>query len=345
MNKYFLDGEYERIRLIPIRMAFSREIGEVGKAGIGKVVHLMVILFRILLARICHKPDVLYYPPAGADKVPFLRDCVLLITTRWMFPRVVFHFHAAGLPGLYQRLSAPLRFLFHRAYDYPDVAMSISAVGLSDAEFLKAKRAVVVPNGIPDIWSGRPEKEPNALPKILFLSMVCKEKGVGDLIEACRLLRDRGLDFRCQIAGGAASEEELRGFQAQAESLGGQIEFLGSVTGEAKWNLFAGADIFCFPTQHPTETFGIVLLEAMMAGLPVVATDWRAIPEIVVEGETGLLVPVRDPAATADRLARLLQDPEMRQRMGQAGRRRFLEKYTVETFRKNMQQAMLEVRG
>ena len=78
-----------------------------------------------------------------------------------------------------------------------------------------------------------------------------------------------------------------------------------------------------------------------MSSLPVVATNWSGLPDIVVEGETGYLVPPRDAASVADRLELLIKDPKLRKRLGTAGRKHYEENYTVERFRKNMEQCLL----
>lgn len=307
------------------------------------MLHLLGLIGRIFAARMRFRPAVLYYPPAGPNRVPFLRDCVILILTRPFFSRTAFHFHAAGLPGLYERLSGPLRWLFRRAYFHPEVAISISRDGLRDAEFLRARATRLVPNGIPDVEVTRPVRGRTDVLTILFLAMVCEEKGVGVVIDACKRLRAANVPFRCVVAGRASSEDELRGLRDRAAELGDALTFVGPVTGSAKWALFAEADVFCFPTYYASESFGLVVVEAMMTGLPVVASDWRAIPEIVEHGTTGFLTPVRDARATAECLAKLLADPALRARMGAAGRERYCERYRIEVFRENMEAALLLV--
>lgn len=341
MTQYFLEGQYDRVELQHVRMAFSADIDQVGRAGLGKVLHLFLLTARVIATRLRQKSDVLYFPPAGPNMVPFLRDAFLLIATRWMFSRTVFHFHAAGLPGLFHRLPFPLKFLFRLAYNRPDVAITISQDGWKDAEFLDARRIAFVPNGIPDVPTARKTPESHFPPTILFLAMVCEEKGAGVLIEACKILQSRDVPFRCLIAGRASSAQELSALQDQAAALGTQVEFTGPVTGGAKWKLFSESDVFCFPTFYASESFGLVVVEAMMAGLPVVASNWRALPEIVVEGETGFLTAIRDPQATADYLEKLLADPVLRRKMGRAGRTRYESHYTMEIFRRKMEAALL----
>ena len=376
MNQYLLEGQYQKIRLHHVRMAFSEEIAEVGGFRWKKVTHLFSVLFRIIAARLRTKSPVLYYPPASPNMVPFLRDCVLLICTRWMFPRTVFHFHANGIAGLYARLPWVLKLAFRAAYMRPDIAIAISEYGKADGVFLNASEIRLIPNGIPDqadksligdgevgdgrwgLEAGRLELEVgdegkafdvrrstlnSTHPKILFVGMVCAEKGVGVLLEACRTLRDRGVSFDCEVVGRASSVVEEQTFRdfIRDHDLGARVTLTGPLHYEAKWQAYAAADVFCFPTFYSAESFGLVAVEAMMSGLPVVSTNWSGLPDIVVEGETGYLVPPRDAASVADRLELLIKDPELRKRMGVAGRKRYEENYTVERFRKNMEQCLL----
>jgi len=121
------------------------------------------------------------------------------------------------------------------------------------------------------------------------------------------------------------------------------VRLFGVVTGEGKWKLFSSADVFAYPTYFEAEAMPIACLEAMMFALPVVATEWRALPEVVADGETGYLVAVRDVGALAGRLAELLGDPDLRRRMGQRGRERFLERFTADRHAEEMRRVFQSV--
>ncbi|EQD38607.1 glycosyl transferase group 1 [mine drainage metagenome] len=99
-----------------------------------------------------------------------------------------------------------------------------------------------------------------------------------------------------------------------------RVVWTGGVPPDALRREYASADLFVLPSHM--EPFGIVLLEAMAAGLPVVATSVGGIPEVVHSGLTGLLVPPRDPAALARALDTLVADPQLRSRFGDRGRAR-----------------------
>ena len=128
-------------------------------------------------------------------------------------------------------------------------------------------------------------------------------------------------------------------------SIADRVHLPGSLTGDDKWQAYADADVFCFPTFYEAETFGIVLIEAMSFGLPVVATRWRGIPEIVDDERTGFLVDPHDAASVANRLEELHDDPTRRRQLSEAGRTKFLQEFTVDRYRQRMEQVFLETAG
>ena len=149
-------------------------------------------------------------------------------------------------------------------------------------------------------------------------------KGLGYLLQAAVPLVSQFPDLRLEIAGDgnlrAALEDECSGL-----GISGQVAFLGWQ--EDLTPVMAGWDIFALPSLD--EGFGFAALEAMAAGLPVVATNVGGLPELLVDGQTGWLVPARDPAMLADCLKRLIADGEKREAMGAAGRRRARQEFSL----------------
>jgi glycosyltransferase involved in cell wall biosynthesis len=347
MNQLLLEGDYSKVQFHHVRMAFSDDIQEVGVFRWKKIFHLVVVYFGIVVALFRTGAQVLYYPPASPNMVPFLRDCVLLIGTRWLFQKTVFHFHANGLSEFYERLPWLLQKAFWLAYGKPALCIAISDYGKRDGEFLRSQRIIIIPNGIPEqsTLSEVNKSTLKATPEILFCGMVSEEKGIGILLEACAKLKQRGASFRCKIVGKAASEVEEKKFKyfIQNQQLAGTVEFTGPLYNDSKWKAYEGADIFCFPTHYAAESFGLVAVEAMMFGLPVVATNWRGLPDIVVDGETGFLVAPKDAQSIAERLEQLILDHDLRRTIGAAGRKRYEEKFTVDKFRNRMEEALSSV--
>lgn len=145
-----------------------------------------------------------------------------------------------------------------------------------------------------------------------------RQKGQALLLEAAALLAQQPLPFRVLIAGAGELEAELKA-QAARLGLGERVEFLGFVTDMKAFH--QSIDIFALPSLW--EGFGFVLTEAMCMGLPVAAFGVSSIPEVVADGETGLLCPP-DAAALAANLLTLMRDEALRRRLGAKGRERAL---------------------
>ena len=163
-----------------------------------------------------------------------------------------------------------------------------------------------------------------------------EQKGHVYLLKASALLRQRGLDVTVLLAGAGELERDLRA-RTTALGLDQNVRFLGFVK-EMK-RFYASIDILALPSLW--EGFGYVLTEAMSMGLPVAAFDTSNIPEVVVHGETGLLSPVRDAEALTADLELLVRDPDLRHRMGAAGRRRVEERFTLERTILNLERLLL----
>jgi glycosyltransferase involved in cell wall biosynthesis len=344
MIEKMLKGSYgDDIRLVHVRMSFSHELNESGKFKIRKLPKFCWLMVRILVARFAQGADILYYPPASANRLAVLRDLAILIPTRWLFRKTIFHFHTGGLSNICNSSPAWMGPLFRLAYFDPDVAIRLSEYTHEDGKTLRARREFVVPNGIEDesaaYFLGDRQATGRDRPiRILFVNLLAEAKGVITLLEACHLLAKRGIRFQARFMGRFESsqfEQRVRHL-VQESDLDGCVSFLGVLSGAEKWRQFARADIFCLPTHHEAETFGVVLLEAMSFGLPVVATRWRGIPSVVQDSLCGFLVPVKDPVALGARLEQLIRDPELRRTMGQKGRKRYLENFTIERFHDRM---------
>ena len=347
MIAVLLELRSERVRLFHVRMAFSEDMESVGKFALRKVWVLFTTILRIWWARFRHNTPVLYYPPSGPNKVPVLRDIILLCSTRWLFRKTVFHFHAGGVSSYAAQLPAPLRPLFRYAYGRPALAIRTAPQNPEDGRVLGARRDVVVPNGIPDM-RGRVEDRiarPGEPLVILFTGVLIPSKGVRDLLDAFALLCGQGIDARLELMGkwGDASFETECRERVVRQGLADRVSFLGVKQDLEKFRHFAACDIFCFPSYFEAESFGLVLVEAMQFAKPVVSTLWRGIPSVVADGVNGFLVPIRDPQAVAGKLRALAMDASLRRRMGEEGRRIFVRDFTLEAFHRSMERELVGI--
>lgn len=168
---------------------------------------------------------------------------------------------------------------------------------------------------------------------IVCVGTLHEVKGQRYLIEACRLLAQRGVQVACVLVGEGPDRDELERQIAAAE-LGDAVQLVGALTQNRLVEVLARADVLVTPSV-PTasgkrEGIPVVLMEAMSSGLPVVASDLSGIPELVVDGESGLLSPPGDPVALAQALERLVNEPELRHRLAEGGRRKVLDEFDVQ---------------
>lgn len=165
--------------------------------------------------------------------------------------------------------------------------------------------------------------EPGRSPTILSVCRLVEKKGITDLVAACDRLRHWGLDFTCQIVGTGPLEDELRS-QIHALHLADWVDILGPRPQQQVFELMQQAAVFAAPyvigADGNRDGLPTALLEAMALGIPCVATDVTGIPEIVRDGETGLLVGQRDPEGLAEAMGRLLKEPALGERLAAAAR-------------------------
>ena len=187
-------------------------------------------------------------------------------------------------------------------------------------------------NGI-DLARFRPADFVASVPLIISVGRLIEKKGFSDLIEACRLLKSRDCDFRCEIIGEGPLERELRR-QIGLSGLAEIISLGGALPEEEIAERLAVATVFAL-SSVPEKGGGMdnlptVIAEAMAAGLPVVATPVAGIPEMVEQGKTGFLVAEHQPVALADAIERLLGDISLAREFGKNGRGRARKLFSIE---------------
>ena len=348
MIQYLLDGKYKDIELIHVRMNFSQQLDKVGRFGFAKLWELIRVVAAIYIARLRMRPYVLYYPPAGPRFVPVMRDIVILGMTRWTFGKTVFHFHASGISEYFVKMNPVMRRLFRFAFMRPDMVIRIAHRSPEDGQGLLCKKEVVVANGIPDFAGVSIERgaDPGSPIRILLVAALSEDKGVLIAIEAAQQLMATGLDVELTCVG----QWSTQGFQERAESIiesrfKSRFKFPGVQIGAEKWEYYRCADIFVFPSFYHSETFGIVLLEAMCFSLPVVASRWRGIPDVVEDGACAILCDPRDVTSCREALLQLVEDSGLRKRMARVARDRYVRYFTVETHRRAMERALSQLGG
>lgn len=319
-TKLLFDHEWPGFEIHRLRMEFSGEMVEVGRFQWKKLWHLGGLIVRARRALKEHPGCVLFYPPASAKWIPFLRDVIFLSCVRHLAGSTVFIFHAGGLPAFVR--AGWLRRKFAKwAYHGPEVALEVAQEAVAPHEVFSARDwrwcpcAIEVPKA-PEL----PPRTPPGRFTVLFVGSLQEGKGVLEMLKTARILRDRGQAerFLFRIVGKWFStefEKECRRLHEEW-GLGNWVELVGELTGDAKWAAYYGADAFFFPTHYVSEASPLVIMEALGTGLPVVSTEWAGIPAMLDGCEAAVILPIKSPERYADALVRMACDSAGRERMG-----------------------------
>jgi glycosyltransferase involved in cell wall biosynthesis len=283
--------------------------------------------------------DVIDFPEFGGEGFAYQLD-----RTIWNWLPVVVNIHGPlamfvehfGWPEKGNRFHRFASFVEEFAIHRADAVMAVSSTIAnlaSEAYHYPREKIDIVHCGVhADLFTPTPGGNPVAQrPTILFVGNIIENKGIDTLFDAVMQLRRKYPDILLQIVGKEDMELAPR-FRAQMQSEGAEnnVRFLGFVDLEKLPEFYRAAHVFCAPAEF--EGLGTVYLEAMACGCPVVASTAGGTPESVLDGQTGLLVPPRNAPATAEAIDRLLADRALRRRMGEAGRRRIEEYFTMEKF-------------
>ncbi|MFN0063478.1 MAG: glycosyltransferase [Myxococcaceae bacterium] len=280
-----------------------------------------------LLVRVLRdaKPDVLHVHAVGIDG---LESFLAALWTRTRF--VVTHHATLSFFAPLRNFLSDVTLWLERHFAHAVVAPYSAAAGEWQEAGVPARRLHTIPFCV-DIDrfapTGRPPDDEVTTFHLWMPARLVEGKGHKELIEATAQLRPKYPRLRLTLAGAGPLEEDIR---AHVERLGlGAVVSVGYVPHEEMPARMAKAHAVVLPSRMRGETFPIAMLEAMALGLPSVGTRWFGIPEIVVDGETGLLIPSGDVAALVNALQRLVADSNLVRRMGEAARRRAVEKFSA----------------
>ena len=293
----------------------------------GKLLKLGVAIraWLAVMARLLARRVALLHVHLASD-ASFWRKSLFIVPAHFMGVQYVLHMHGGDFPRFYARARWPgrqpfIRWIYHRARHVIALSTEWRAAILAMAP---AARVSVIPNPV-EIPAAQASLA-STPPTVLFMGVLEERKGVHDLLRAWSAVREAFPEARLVLAGSGARES----VEALARELGiaASVDMPGWVSPAECARLLQGASVFALPSHF--EALPMAVLEAMAAGVPVVATRVGGIPMAVRDGESGLLLEPRDVAALSAALERLLGDPGMRRAMGSAARARAVENFSAD---------------
>jgi glycosyltransferase involved in cell wall biosynthesis len=345
-----------------VNCRYSENLEDIGSFRLEKMWLVLRYCLEAIWCRFRYQVRAFYYVPAPGKRAALYRDWVVMALCRPFFRHFIHHWHAVGLGDWLRSEGTWLeRWLTHRLLGHSSLGLALAIPSMRDSLWFLSRRAEILANGIPDpcpdfemtvrlrrnarLAARRQLAAGETIPeadrataggdpevfRVLFLAHCMRAKGVFDTMDGVSRanadLRAEGrkIQLHLTIAGGfpdTTSEEEFRARVTQ-EDLAGSVRYAGFADEETKRSLLATSDLLCFPTYYHAESFGLVVVEAMAAGLAIVTTRWRAIPEILPPDYPGFVAPRCPDEIAAKLIAAMNED-------GTRLRELFLAQYTLE---------------
>lgn len=337
MNNYVVNSDVlnRNYTLEVINLQFAKSLEDIDNFSFRKIWRTGFYALKLLNKLIFFNPDLVYFPfsPLG---FAFYRDFGYALMVKIFRKKMVLHFHVKGInkrsenSKFYEYL---YRFIFR------NTSIIYLTKGLSkDIKNVYKSDPFIIPNGIPWISSATEKKRvQDNVPVILYLSNYKETKGIVVLIEALQLLMKQHKSFKARLVG-APSDLNIEDLNTmiREKKLTAHVTVTGPKYDLDKHDEFRNADIFIFPTFYKKESFPLVILEAMQYKLPVISTFEGGIPDIIIDHETGFLVEKRNPQMLASKITELIDDQQLRKRMGEKGYERFKNNYSISHFENNL---------
>ena len=310
-----------------VNLSTSRRMDEIGKRSVKKIFRFIGSYFSVLGKLFTHHYDACYLA-ITCHGMGFLKDAPFVVLCKLFGRKVVIHQHNKGMANDVDRW--PYRWLLPLVYRNTTVILLSWKLYPDVKKVVKREQVMICPNGIPDI-DQIPHRQPHTIPHLLFLSNLIESKGVIDLLDACKILKDKGYRFVCNFVGGETKDINAERFNAEVKKRGldQTVCYLGSKYGESKMKQYADNDMLVFPTCN--DCFPLVLLEAMQHGLSVVTTDEGGITDVVLDGVNGLICRKHDSKDLANKIGFLLDNPQVAFDMGRKGKNLYEERFTLRT--------------
>jgi glycosyltransferase involved in cell wall biosynthesis len=325
--------------LIHLDTRVNEDLTNIGKWSFKKFFASIGMYFKMaqLLGR--HKPDLVLIP-FSQDTMPFIKDSFFILLSKIYGRKVLLHLRGSNFLGWISKTSSLTKWYVKKVIRLSDGVIVLGKnLRYLFRDYLSEEKIFVVPNGADFRFPSRT----GTSFRILYFANLLRAKGVEDLLKAIKILTEKGqTGFQADVVGSwrnSVFEKECKAIVSENHL---PVIFHEPASGEKKMLFFSNADVFVFTPREP-EGHPWVIVEAMAAGLPVISTDKGAIVESIKNGENGFIVPVSSPESIAARLAELMNDKDLRARMGNESRKLYADNFTEEKMVSNLRDVFQKV--
>lgn len=308
------------------------QVGSQGRSEsvLQKMMRFLFSPFQFLWRLIRQKPQIVHLN-TSMDPKGYWRDLVYLLIARTLGKKIVYQVHGGALPQQFFENNRLMSILLRQVLRSADVVVLLGQEMLhAYRNFSPDLHLEVIPNaielGVDPEWKRIISTGDRPL-CLAYVGRLAESKGIFEIVDALGILDKHGKNMQLIIAGDGPDEARLRN---RVETLGLQhrVKFVGVVYGAEKDRVWNESDLFVFPTY--CEGLPYALLESMAARTPPLASPVGAIPDVMEDGVHGLFVPPRNPQALADAVGRLDDDRAWIHRMGELGRQRIVNHYSID---------------
>ncbi len=312
---------------------FTKTFSAARRVAAGKILELLKVIGRILLLRSRGPIDMVIFAPGGPQTVPLIRDLILLPWILLSAKKVMLHFHAGGICDLLQKKSSRLAGMAAWLYGRADSAVVMNKFSLRDPHACGIREVAVIPHRLQDNYEVDLAAQIAKKLNLLYVGNLHDDKGTSTLLKAFKLLIKCYPDAKLELAGEFHPPYDQNIFDMEVTELNvaDHVKWIGKISGDVKSRAFAKAALLVFPTVAPSESFGLVMVEGMMWGLPVLASDWRGNRDVLEGSAGGLLFhPAHSFEALGEALLTFAGSRDQWAEMGRANRELFLSKYCMD---------------
>lgn len=312
----------------------AQQNDDFGSIRIGKLFCYVKSLFECVFYLLSKEIDLCYITIAPKG-LAFIKDSIYILLFKIFNKRYVIHLHGKGIYN-----NAKKSIIWKKYYQLifnKSAVICLTENLTQDVNDVYNGIPFIVPNGIKESNYDSIKVDKEDKPVILFLSNLYIQKGILVFIEAIkRIAEQTDIQFEAWIVGNSTSEMTIEELQekVQSDHISKWVRVLGPKFGINKILILKKADIFVFPTFN--DTFGLVNLEAMEAGLPVITTNVGGIPEVIEDGVNGYIIEPQDINRLKDKIMFLLNHPDEINRISKNNKLKIHQNYTLEKFEDNM---------